>query len=1209
MENSDIAKKNLSQYLQQAGINLRYLGIVRENTSCDAMRRKVSHFMCLCRFLIYSKMLLEMCLRTIQKAIFKRWREEGISKSNLVVAVELLNEAMVNVDWLIKHVEKKYDGRGVTENDFPLTKSEWRELWFGLRERAGIVISVSDDAETLTVSDVRLEPRVKKLRSVSILEAEALRQEGKCLEKGKERRKKVLHRAETILSRELAGDPSNVNLRLRKIRVMFNMSAGSNAMEKEICEIPHCGELFYFRAKLHRTKACEACSELKIKEAVFHYTAAKKQFETLEKEGQNVEWNLLEEETIRVRKLEKLKAYLESDTVALFRIIRNVKDYDDALGVAKYAGDVLKSASGSSNIPGLFWLCVMAKNTEACHHFLRNRDVLDIADLTYCAFDDKVAAQLIPFLPKDNKVTHLLVKHAIIKDDTLMRLMRCFPSVKRLSMSHCPFLTSKCIPERLESLELEKCLNIDNLEPAKEMESLTVVEGFTVSMNVRFERLRRIDLVFGQPVDRHFVEKLPSCLEVAIMTFASPEAVKYLPVNLRELTATFEGGVHGDGLVFPVLPILKKLHVEKFVKNELLLNVATNSPLLEDLGLSGCFWLDDESVVQALSSLKHIRCLDISDTVLTSKSIPASAKLCELNVLRCGNFVCTSKIETEKLEALQGEQMDDAFILSLRNQLRVLSITRADMLTQECWKHLCECCSGLQHLCLKIGNLEDAELVQMLKSAPNLRSLEISDSTVLLGKGLTSLDSSSLSRLENLRLHGVFSRSNSVALSSLLRPSIKSLSVYGTSPLDFKLAANVCDKLEDLTCQEVIRKEMEGLWISKFGRLQKLCVESAKIIAKSIMPYIHLNGHLHTLVLHHLFLDAPEWEGLSECPVLCTFSFDKGVIPLDHLKNLPLSELVLNVEPKDSKMLHREVSRIPTLRAAVLESNKRWSLRSNRLVPVLRHAGPKKVDDSELLRNAKLLRKYLRHARMGEEFALISYFHDVFSVCSLMKMRKEGFKVICAVTDPKELNYMNDLPIKNDIFEEIGKDEGVYFVNVDFEDIPAFRANVHNILNGEKLKLVSLAQRLPFDNLYINMALFQNVSFTNLLKKEHFEEVYRYYYLRMALMLTSLSTELSEDVRVVCHTVGFSSISETSNPGKTEGRAVFTALHVTVKAMSFLFPRGIISGVVVGAWFPGFRAVSCTNAEAAERMIRTALLLSPEHNGKVVSYTMEVIPP
>ncbi len=147
---ADASSQSLTRLLQQRGVNVRFLGVVRAFVTDEAVR---------------ATMLREMVARVVQKRLRNVWRAERRFSSLplLRMTVAELNALRVEVPpaWVREDVLAKF-GADVLDKDadpLPVVASLARAC-----ELAGVVVSNKSTNSRLTISDVSIVARMKVLR-------------------------------------------------------------------------------------------------------------------------------------------------------------------------------------------------------------------------------------------------------------------------------------------------------------------------------------------------------------------------------------------------------------------------------------------------------------------------------------------------------------------------------------------------------------------------------------------------------------------------------------------------------------------------------------------------------------------------------------------------------------------------------------------------------------------------------------------------------------------------------------------------------------------------------------------------------------------------------------------------------------------------------------------------------------------------------------
>lgn len=228
---SDASSHSITRVLQQRGINVRFLGVVRGYVTDETVR---------------AVLLREMVARVVQKRLRHVWRtERRFSTLPLLhLTVALLNElrAATPPAWVREAVLSKFGAESLANEPGPLPVVESLAR---ACELAGVTVSNTSADSRLTISDVSIEARTKVLRfvcharvsvwlthvrallySVSTLaEAEGLALEAKSA--SRQRSLELLAAATRIVLGELISDPENVALQLMLTRLRLSIAKAS----------------------------------------------------------------------------------------------------------------------------------------------------------------------------------------------------------------------------------------------------------------------------------------------------------------------------------------------------------------------------------------------------------------------------------------------------------------------------------------------------------------------------------------------------------------------------------------------------------------------------------------------------------------------------------------------------------------------------------------------------------------------------------------------------------------------------------------------------------------------------------------------------------------------------------------------------------------------------------------------------------------------
>ena len=190
---------------------------------------------------------------------------------------------------------------------------------------------------------------------------------------------------------------------------------------------------------------------------------------------------------------------------------------------------------------------------------------------------------------------------------------------------------------------------------------------------------------------------------------------------------------------------------------------------------------------------------------------------------------------------------------------------------------------------------------------------------------------------------------------------------------------------------------------------------------------------------------------------------------------------------------------------------------------------------------------------------------------------------------------------------QVGEEDGVFWIKIEFEDMLLFRNNLSKMLGDKKIEYASVILPMSSENPRVARAFFQQYKLEHLTTVEDFSTFYIEFFAKCAVVTASIRPLMKENITLTFLSIGFGSISETASASRIEVRPGAVALSGFIKSLSFEFPEGIIAGIIVGAWRPGFK--SLTQKEASDRFINTGFRLDPKkHNGRIVTYNMEIVP-
>ena len=1254
-----LALAHISQHLQQAGINMRFLGHVRKHITDKEISRRI---------------LVEMCCRTLQKHIFRKWREETITGSPSEICVNVLNEAIHGVDsgsekggskqfarlkknsqdlkrlsqnlknlknlsqnlknvmssnvgetqsnWLFRETSSKYGRDCVSQDDFPLTQEEKKSLIRQLQNRAGIVVDESFEVtDFFTESDVTLEPRVKKLSEFAVLDAEALRVEAKRVTGT--RALLLLEKAQQMLLRELVGDPQNGEIRCRLCRILLQKKckADYDFLLQQIEVLPAIfADKYLFMALAYREKSVLCRNLLDVKGAVYFWSESMENASKLT--SLDNKWLLMPEK--QIKKAEKLSSKLEKDPADLLNCIRNKEDYEYVSKLADQAAELLAIChSKSSELPKLFWTCLSSGRSDACSLFLQSLTSFNFSTVTFLAFDDEVARKVISVIPPDTQISHVILRHAVVHDDSLTSFLSKFPKLSQLTLDHCPHITNAVVPAKLEVLNVNCCLGMDINEVR--CRHLTYRNGLSLKYdNVKlWQNLKTLKLSKSNAVAVDFMQKLAKVsLWHLDIVLADTECLQYLPTSLESLSFTMVGEeVHvlsKEEACFPKMP-----HLKVFRSNHLQLSEAALRKIAQEchklVELSVWCNVPDKVMYEVLSKwTPSLKILDLQASTVTAKALPKDMCLEKLNVIGCPNFCSLKPAHLKSIKAFQGQGTDSSVFSSV-DALEELVLDGVDFKGAKDWEVLLGACSLTKLSVKRVPDFTDEALCELLSTSPMLRYLELDGLPLLKGNNLSS-PMVQLDNVKKLKLASVFSK-DSDALNVLLKkmPNLESLALSYSCNLDFQVLALSCPRISKInfTAVDALLEEDNAKWIVKCSTLQKFNVCTAGRLFILTSPHLKHLHWLHSIRHLYVYCDISCYSNIAQCTSLSSLEIYGIIIKtVDMLQSLPLNLLAVLCEQSYADQFAETLARIKSLKAVQIRTTPGFQCyTSPHFTSFARHTSSSSQSlgssDSDMLK--KVLKDAAPKRAKTSKFAFITYFYDAYSMTTLTSLIQHGYTVICGCIDAE---VIHDPITTKESLKDLQETDGVRFVDVNMNDLQRLREHISSITDNIDFALIVYPYGDPALNVKAYNTILSSTPFENLLSAEQFSYGIRVQFLSNLLIAAAIHPLMmaAKRPRLLFFATGYSSISSTSAGNRYDVRPGMVCLHSLIKTLSFEYEavQGMVVGISPGPWAPGLRLTDAiVNRETvSQRIIDTAFGLDPaKYNGKIVSYKLEIVPP
>lgn len=214
-------RDSVTRVLQQRGINVRFLGLIRHHCRDPVVR---------------GALLVEMIARVIQKHLRRVWRSHRQSSMLPILreTVSVLNSIPEGPNWIVPELLAKFGENALTEKEMdprelPLCPGILRAC-----KLAGVAFPTGHTAGlggSLTLSDIALEPVTKELNVSARAEAVALAQEAR--RASPHRGFELLQIAIRVIRFELISDPASPLLHLLLVRMLLAASKRAFIIENE----------------------------------------------------------------------------------------------------------------------------------------------------------------------------------------------------------------------------------------------------------------------------------------------------------------------------------------------------------------------------------------------------------------------------------------------------------------------------------------------------------------------------------------------------------------------------------------------------------------------------------------------------------------------------------------------------------------------------------------------------------------------------------------------------------------------------------------------------------------------------------------------------------------------------------------------------------------------------------------------------------------
>jgi hypothetical protein len=907
----------ISRRIQQFGVNVRYLGLVRAALPATALH---------VRLLV----LREMIARVASNQLRASWRMlNTVSVGPYVAAACDMINALITGEppWLRAALIDKFGDCALSVEERAMSGSlvalvSSHKVIEILAESAGIVVSrAAIAAGQITESDVELKARVKPLQFLSVVQAEGLRREAK--RRADDRRVELLNRSRGLLLSELIGDPRDKALLARFVRVKLNYLEALKIPTEDMLQAAwqRCADLpeatherAYFTARLCVLRCNLALVARSVPDAVQYARVAAEKLDEL----QLARYSLLEGETNFGKKTAKLREQVWSLITA---VVSCVSTMDDLHLVSALEPHFAQSG------------------------LLRAMMEMDVRD--------RMASQLllcVLFVLRDENVAASIVRAVIARAPTRLEIARFFTAplsllfVQRLSLllqlqlsgedasrdtSHVAELVLSnsasaptsalqtlinCFP-RASALHFVRChsLNLSELVVSPRVTVLHIQDCATVSASVFWQWIESAACSLQSLVLRHLpsleppssriilptslrhlevtscplivrsrllIDAIAGCTSLSSLHWSEALPLPALPRRLEVLQVD---ALHGGDCAQPSFPRLRVLKL-RVTDDPTLLQLVRAAPRLHTLELD--LYGTQVTILEAVALLPGLQRLS-----LRSRQPAAFLSLQDLAAALAQSGVQLDVLEVPKMvlvwsssslsglldrlppvvfrSSLACMALPEAVLLGLPNTLRSLTLEEAQV-SDAAWQHLTlQVAPSLEVLSLVgIQSCSNAVLDALLCASVQLRTLRLRNIPA------TELrQSESLARLTQLELVSCC-RSPERFLAALTGlPALQNLTLENgpESSSMFVVLAQHCFSLSFLAISSPptagLRDEFH--WLGQLLCLETLHLEHCAPLARDVAVSLPRLGRLWSLRLDTMF-EMPSLS-LKNCAALVEF--------------------------------------------------------------------------------------------------------------------------------------------------------------------------------------------------------------------------------------------------------------------------------------------------------------------------------------------------
>ncbi len=916
--------KNISRHLQQNGVNVRFLGLVRSHAADETIREAL---------------LMEMVARVLHKKLKASWRaEQSFDVLPLLkIVVSVFNESITSKCETVVRSEliRKFGPSALFAADEMLMP---RLALPRLAELAGVAVDpeVFHSGELISVSDVSLLAKVKELGFSAVAAADALYREAKGRASA-QRAVDLLRQGAVIIRREIVSDPRNVELKCRLCRLLLAIGKrlyGGKAPEWEAASRDFLGELdrlprsvserAFFEAQFHRSCALRSMQMLEMADAFRSWNLAAR---TVLEVDTKQNWLLVNDAIHAFKKVDRFRTKLfESDFLALVQSIATPTDYV----AAKEAASPFQLSSAYLHILGSLaaedWQVskVVGLAVELGVHgeWLGKQPQVSVCDLTHCPVDNVFLDKLTRFPAKS--LRSLSLRRAVCS--SIAALVPMMAVCSELELDNCPRLMQQELLDSLAGMPLLKRLGLremaqirgDALWPTlarlPQLEAVDVTGNpFLVGPSAVVPGLEKVvvltvDCCICLSVDLVFLACFPLLTELRADDLTSDSAAR-LPSATLALLHLGRGTLTGSELP-ESMPTLRDVWLGCEMTSEGLLHLSCIAPNLERLNVSKCRKLENVAVGESLAKWSLLTHLDISGCVILSNQFvtePLKRSGAKLLALRSTPVYAVTSAEVAKVIDLKGFRVlafyspRDPLLLALPDTLTSLTLGNCQVISEAAWVRIVAVSVNLKTISFSgLSNVTDSILTRMLDRAEKIQSITLKSLPEVTGKGLAV--AASRRRLMGLKLLSLTSccGAEEEMLTTLQHtPNLEMLELEasGDSNAALMILAKHCKKLRALTiasAQKAATFFDEQGWLVKIGSLRSVVVTHMYKLAMETLARCSRIGQLSRISTINLFsIGEDQVNELARCRNLMELCLLRSCLSMPQLMRLSASNLPL----------------------------------------------------------------------------------------------------------------------------------------------------------------------------------------------------------------------------------------------------------------------------------------------------------------------------